>query len=62
LGRDGREGESDIGKTYTITLVEVPLAQQELFSHAAAHDERLVMPIDCDLLDSLEVERVDYRR
>lgn len=60
LGREGAEGERDIGKTYTITLVEVPPAQQTKFHDAARRDERLAMPITCNLLDSLEVERVRY--
>ncbi len=60
LGRDGAEGERDVGKTYTITLVEVPPAQQPLFNDAARRGERLVMPVECNLLDSLEVERVRY--
>jgi hypothetical protein len=60
LGREGREGTLDIDKTYTISLVEVPPPQQRLFADAAARGERLVMPVECNLLDSREVERVRY--
>lgn len=59
LGRDGSLGEErDSGKTYTISLVEVPRAAQAAFHKAAAKGERLTMPLECNLLDSVEVRRM----
>jgi hypothetical protein len=60
LGRDGEVGKQDIGKTYTLALVEVPEAKRELFQDAARRDERLVMPVECHILHSIEVERVSW--
>jgi hypothetical protein len=62
LGRDGAIGERDIGKTYTIALIEVPVSSplQAEFKGMAAKGERLMLRSDFKILDSVEVERVHY--
>jgi len=62
LGRDGAEGERDVGKTYTIALVEVPIDSeaQQRFQKMSTKGERLTLSSACKILDSVEVERVRY--
>ncbi len=58
LGRDIQAGgQDDVGKTYTVALVEVPPVATELFADQAALDERLELPARCRVLTSVEVKR-----
>ena len=61
LGRDGPEGDADIGKSFTIALVEIPVrstAQRDF--QKMTGDEGLRLSPNCKILDSVEVKRVRY--
>lgn len=58
LGRGGEAGLDDVGKTFTLAIVEVLLHAQETIKQYADEDERLRLPDDCRLLHSIEVKRV----
>lgn len=60
LGRDGADGESDVGKSFTVALVRVLSKSQVLFSEAATADREIPMPASCRVLDTVEIRRVRY--
>jgi hypothetical protein len=60
LGREGFAAADDVGKTFTIGLIEVRAPAQDHFRHYAAQDDASPLPSGCRLIDSIEVRRVRY--
>jgi hypothetical protein len=60
LGREGRDGTPDVGKTLTVGLFEVREDAQGTFSEFADRDDPMGLPAECKLLHSVEVRRVRY--
>lgn len=62
LGRDGALGERDIGKMYSLALIEVPMrsSMYERFQKMSRIGERLTLSPSCKILDSVEIRRVSY--
>jgi hypothetical protein len=58
LGREVYDSREDIGKAFTVALFEVRAPIHSQFMDFACRDERMTLPKECALLDSVEVRRV----